>query len=175
MHPRRILLALTVISGFFQTIKIQQQRLTDLKKTLQRELKVQSMPNDDQPLSDSESVRAPSRSLAEARSNSAASLHHSASSLHPPQNFPRVTPSSLMNSTEATLMGSMGMPLKANNNHHQPFNSHGEYDLSLDVNLEYLKHVVLKFVLSRETEVCEIFSCGLRILWLQCVPLFLQV
>ena len=121
---------------------MQQQRLIDLKKTLQRELKVQNV--DDQTYSDSESSRAPHRSLAESRSHSAASIPGAV------QAPPRVTQSGL---TDATLTGSAGQPLRTTNGSNYPFNADGEYDLSLDVNLEYLKHVVLKFVLSRESEV----------------------
>ena len=154
----------------FQTIRMQQQRLTDLKKTLQRELKVQTLPNDDQPLSDSESVRPLGRTLAESRSHSAVSLNHASSNSSAPHSVSssRTTPSLLYTnsakiSIDATLMGSAGQSLMVHNaasnntgghkKRKPPFNAKGEYDHTQDLNLEYLKHVVLKFMLSREAEV----------------------
>lgn len=101
-------------------IKNLQQRLNDMKKTLQKELKYQSLPNDKQPTS-------PEPLLAQQESDN---------SINKTVLNKRVSNSCLN-----------GFKLKQSVNSAQLSNLHD------DVNFKYLKHVVFKFLTSREYEV----------------------
>lgn len=101
-------------------IKNLQQRLNDMKKTLQKELKYQSLPNDKQPTSTEPSL----------------TQQESDNSINKTVLNKRVS-SSCLN----------GFKLK------QPVNSAQLSNLHDDVNFKYLKHVVFKFLTSREYEV----------------------
>ena len=127
---------------------MQQQRLSDLKKTLQRELKVQTLPNDD------------TRSGVEKATS-------------PPTLAPNLFPghvelasmtngnskNSITSSTRQLERSFTVRPSLNNNRSRSPLSlqandQEGGLSLWQDTNFEYLKHVVLKFVLSGEHEVC---------------------
>ncbi|XP_060074721.1 golgin subfamily A member 1-like [Ylistrum balloti] len=115
-----------------KALKKQEQRLADLKKTLQRELKVQALPNDEPIL---------------IRGASDPSL--SSQRLTPPtqtsppkdftNNFGGLSPNRLLEVHSPNDRKNMRMP-------------GGDNSLDNEVNFQYLKHVVLKFMLSRESE-----------------------
>ncbi|XP_064649505.1 golgin subfamily A member 1-like isoform X2 [Lineus longissimus] len=105
-----------------KTIKMQQQRLTDLKKTLQRELKVQSLPNDEP------DAREPEPSVPKPNQN---------------RSDPKVPPNK-------SALNSNNFDIDYYNSHPMP--SSMKLDMGPEVNFKYLKHVVLKFMLSRESE-----------------------
>ena len=151
-----------------------QQRLNELKKTLQRELKVQSLPNDE-------------TSGRLTPSSSSKDLNHQVTATNSLSNNHRQecsTPASISVTTQD------GVDHQLSSHHHtkrlnfmhkhqtmSEFNARypsipqdalssqrmqnsslkGHYcdpkDFSYDINFEYLKHVVLKFLLSREHEV----------------------
>ncbi len=133
-------------------MKVQQQRMTDLKKTLQRELKVQALPNDElgensnlvsqhthsmsmDSLSSTQTVAPSAAAAADARSSPVPMLQTSGS----------VTRNMHTNKyIERQLERASPEPVRR-------ATSRRHYEE--DVNFAYLKHVVLKFMLSRESEV----------------------
>ena len=117
---------------------MQQQRLTDLKKTLQKELKVQSLPNDE-PSTNHEALKAASVPT----NNLPATPRVVTQAVVPPTTTPRPTtrptqPDGMLDHRRTSRGSSSSVP--------------GE-ELIHDVNFQYLKHVVLKFMLSRDHEV----------------------
>ncbi|XP_033732585.1 golgin subfamily A member 1-like [Pecten maximus] len=111
-----------------KALKKQEQRLADLKKTLQRELKVQALPNDEPIV-----VRGASDQSAISQ---------------------RLTPPSRPSPPRDYVYNGGGLSPNRLLEVHSP-NLHmpgGDTSLDNEVNFQYLKHVVLKFMLSRESE-----------------------
>ncbi|KAJ8311239.1 hypothetical protein KUTeg_011196 [Tegillarca granosa] len=130
-----------------KTLKKQEQRLTDLKKTLQRELKVQALPNDDPVVMDG-SLQTPPlqrKNLTESPRTSPPKLSvenivtdpynssHKQSDFHVKTGF----------KPSANSVGEI-------------YDGRGAHPLEKDINFQYLKHVVLKFMLSRESEAIQL-------------------
>lgn len=127
-----------------KALKKQEQRLRDLQKTLQRELRVQPLPSDDPviiagaaltpPLQRkiSDSRNSPMKDSLDSRESIPAQISHV---MRPfgTNNFPDSSKDLHKNWTE--------------NSYNSP-----RRELENDVNFKYLKHVVLKFMLSREAE-----------------------
>ncbi len=180
---------------------MQQQRLSDLKKTLQRELKVQALPNDEvsSGLTPSNSARdLPSLAMTNSdgitnNGRTSSSKYESgdgavSNTLVVPSNTKSKSPDSRgLHGVHSAGSGSLdfGSPLNSDmvgggysshsrgqfnssdgkdyhhhhrNHHHSKagklrLSSDEELDYSKDVNFEYLRHVILKFMLSRENEV----------------------
>lgn len=112
-----------------KAMKKQEQRLTDLKKTLQRELKVQALPNDE-PIVVQGSDQSAQRLTPPNRPS-------------PPRDFMnnggRLSPNRFLEVHSPNDKKNVHMP-------------GGDNSLDNEVNFQYLKHVVLKFMLSRESE-----------------------
>lgn len=162
-----------------KTVKMLQQRLNELKKTLQRELKVQSLPNDE--LSGRLTPSSSSKDL-----NNQVTATNSLSNNHRQE---RSAPASI------AVTPQDGMDHQLTAHHHtkrsnfmhknqnmsecntrypsipqdalsgqrtQNSSLKGHYcdpkDFSYDINFEYLKHVVLKFLLSREHEAVHLIK-----------------
>ena len=135
---------------------MQQQRMADLKKTLQREFKVQALPNDDHP---------PLPPAGGAPLSKSSSTPQGLNML--PDNYVHKKPNFTNSSGMATNHmqrqvdmilhnGGAGTGAGANGDRGQTRgNNHGAHTMEYnrDINFEYLRHVVLKFMLSRETEV----------------------
>ena len=149
-----------------------QQRLTELKKTLQRELKVQSLPNDE--LSGRLTPSSSSKDLnhqvtaTNSLSNSHRQDHSSPASISVTaqdgvdhQGHHHTKRSNFMHKHQSASEHNLRYPAMPQdalwNQRTQNSSVKGHYcdpkDFSYDINFEYLKHVVLKFLLSREHEV----------------------
>ena len=180
----------------FQALKKQEQKINDLKKTLHRELKVQSLPNDE-PIDPKMAALTPPL----VRKNSATrNLHNSDTSRTRRQNSHERSPAPVdssygfsdnSNSAQEYFLGqsshnhglggkqsSHKLPhsldhatISVNDSHSYQVGAYSSSvvnvgdmrtgsartfetkHLEKDVNFQYLKHVVMKFVLSREHEV----------------------
>lgn len=126
---------------------MQQQRLSDLKKTLQREFKVQALPNDDHFL------HPPAGELSKSSSTPQGLNMLPDNYIHKPM-F-KNSQASLQQQMDMTMFhlvnSSSGRGGGGSNGSQRTGNHALEYNR--DINFEYLRHVVLKFMLSRETEV----------------------
>ncbi|KAI0211541.1 hypothetical protein LSAT2_003644 [Lamellibrachia satsuma] len=156
-------------------IKQQQQRLNDLKKLLQRELKVQTMPSE-------QSTMTGGTTCANSRTKDILpAVHGSTTQLNELQTRHQVAPvqpdvSALHSSVaqlpnwsqnNAAFTSSMMTPSSlvsskstlACDSCHRPYCDEldGE-DYITDTNFQYLRHVVLKFMLSRETEALQLIK-----------------
>lgn len=107
-------------------IKNLQQRLNDIKKTLQKELKYQN-------------VHLPNESVETKPFN-----------LHKTPSSQSLTTKPTYTSTKMSILHPPNSPPPVNNSHLSSL--HG------DVNFKYLKHVVLKFLCSREYEVSTLVA-----------------
>lgn len=122
--------------------------MKDLRQTLQRELKVQVLPNDelsdDNTSSPSMSRKFPMRNAASSNGSqfslsiSSSLTSTSQSSITTPSSFATAAVKPMTNSV-VPVSDQRGLVVRR--------------DLEQDVNFQYLKHVVLKFMLSRESEV----------------------
>ena len=119
---------------------MQQQRLTDLKKTLQRELKVQTLPNDELANGSSDTE------ISQSKTNS--STNHQAPTAGVNTSHQTLTPEAALISHKSTHSP---VPVRKSRNAHPELEEQGP-----EVNIMYLKHVVLKFILSREAEVSRV-------------------
>ena len=188
---------LLTFQSHFQALKKQEQRLSDLKKTLQRELKVQSLPNDE-PLDPKLAALTPplprknlstrnsdpyhSRQSSQERQLFVNDSHvrdgHFHDSLHSQNSLERTLGGQGQSSyrTQGHIPGQYGRQssvgdnvIELNSDHASVYSSQRshsgnsrtmgmpEWDtrhLEKDINFQYLKHVVMKFMLSRESEVC---------------------
>ncbi|XP_021354989.1 golgin subfamily A member 1-like [Mizuhopecten yessoensis] len=118
-----------------KALKKQEQRLADLKKTLQRELKVQALPNDEPIV-----VR------------SASDQNLLSQRLTPPS---RTSPPKDYVNNVGGLSPNRLLEVRNSPNDRKSVSVHmpgGDNSLDNEVNFQYLKHVVLKFMLSREAE-----------------------
>lgn len=132
-------------------IKNLQQRLNDMKKTLQRELKYQSLPNESKKISSLESVTCVNTPSAVQQINSSKPGEQTAPNFTPLLNSsapPQSTQNNhqLQNRRTSSTIGFTHKPFNNTNNNAQLSHLHD------DVNFKYLKHVVLKFLTSREYE-----------------------
>ncbi|KAL4229904.1 GRIP domain [Mactra antiquata] len=182
-----------------KALKKQEQRLNDLKKTLQRELKVQSLPNDE-PIDPKVMALTPplprknslTRGHHDHTSRNQRMTTHERSPLPNDSVFDAMSESNNSIGTQDYFVGdssSLGqghrlnfgkIPHSAKNNHatimvndsHGAYSSHGSsghsrttsaqgFDmrhLEKDINFQYLKHVVMKFMLSREHEAIQLIK-----------------
>lgn len=161
----------------FQMIKKQELRLADLKKLLQRELKVMPPNNDPNPLpsngtsfqNSADSVF-PGYALSDLADVGLSIGHHSTFSAATLPITHSLTLSDLrhakqtMGNNEGFITRGTGLRRFEDSGAMvgQRFNPQGvqdagevEYDFTRELNFKYLRHVVLKFMLSRETEVGE--------------------
>lgn len=120
-----------------QALKMQQQKLTDLRKTLQKELKVQALPNDDLHNENRETSQTPPLK----RKNSLGQSMNLSTSLTklPHEIYAK-------NLQIRPARSNCDLPVNVSDSFHVKADEK-------DVNFQYLKHVVLKFMLSRENEV----------------------
>ncbi|OPL20959.1 hypothetical protein AM593_08465, partial [Mytilus galloprovincialis] len=126
-----------------KALKKQEQRLRDLQKTLQRELRVQPLPSDEPVVIDASFTLPMQRKISESR------------------NSPLKDNIDFKDHNPATISHVM-KPFETNNHSDNGIDVHKNRtrnsdhllrkDLENDVNFKYLKHVVLKFMLSREAE-----------------------
>lgn len=122
-------------------MKKQELRLTDLKKTLQRELRVQALPNDE---------------TCEARGQSST----------PPMNrkspATRLSPQTVRKTSRTPSPTIFASPPYTDNCIAKEVVRVKDCDiqrsLEKDINFKYLKHVILKFMLSRESEVSSNYT-----------------
>ncbi|KAJ8311251.1 hypothetical protein KUTeg_011208 [Tegillarca granosa] len=130
-----------------KTLKKQEQRLTDLKKTLQRELKVQALPNDDPVVMDGSLQTPPLQ-----RKNLTESPRTS-----PPKLSVENVVTDPYNSShkQSDFHVKTGFKPSANSVG-EIYDGRGAHPLEKDINFQYLKHVVLKFMLSRESEAIQL-------------------
>ena len=160
-----------------QTIKQQQHRLNDLKKLLQRELKVQTIPSDSQPSVTGTVTYGNTRTKDVLPAVHAFTPQFDARNPHQvapaqPRTSNSVPVTQLPNCSQnnagftPTLISSSSSSLVTSKNNQSCDSCQRPYCAELDegnyitdTNFRYLKHVVLKFMLSRETEVC-ISGCG---------------
>ena len=194
-----------LISASKQTIKKLQQRLTDLKKTLQRELNVQTLPNDDvtDHLTTGHDHSRPNQQYSSASSKqqtltsaaAAAALHvtngynsgtaGSSGDERSPSSFPVTSRahaalhkhSLYANATSnisASDLADFAGTFKNNPSASSKDSGHkssavaavaatrssrtGALDYERDINFNYLRHVVLKFMLSRESEALHLIK-----------------
>ncbi|GAB1603147.1 golgin subfamily A member 1-like isoform X2 [Argonauta hians] len=125
-----------------KTLKSQQQKLIDLRKTLQKELKVQALPNDNNLPTDNREQVTHTPPL-KRKNNLEQSVNISSS-------FNKLPHEAYAKSLELNSMRS-----------HSDLPVHGSDSFRVkadekDVNFLYLKHVVLKFMLSRENEALQL-------------------
>ena len=153
---------------------MQQQRLSDLKKTLQRELKVQALPNDDIPdnipSSNGGYIPGPGAQAPTTQTSKSDPRTNNVPTLTPSASVPSSLNSlSVLNSLEALTPKNMVGPSPYSANARFLLNSSSGANMQLiprrlpdaddpfadcrDVNFQYLKHVVMKFLLSQESEV----------------------
>ena len=150
-----IIFVTKVTHFLLQQIKVQQQRMTDLKKTLQRELKVQALPNDE--MESNNLVGQHSHSLSmDSLNNHTVSTDSRSSPVPMLQTSGSVTRNMHTNKyIEKQLDRASPEP---------PRRASSRRQYEEDVNFAYLKHVVLKFMLSRESEVSYLIlvlaTCG---------------
>ncbi|KAK7502538.1 hypothetical protein BaRGS_00006113 [Batillaria attramentaria] len=135
-----------------RTLKKQEQTVKDLRQTLQRELKVQALPNDD--ASDDASSPATSRKFPPRQPATIAVTQqsHNNNSLAPPSTSYAAASSS--STTAAVKPMTVGSTMAVSDQRGFTVRR----DLEQDVNFQYLKHVVLKFMLSRESEAVQLIK-----------------
>ena len=156
-----------------QTIKQQQQRLNDLKKLVQRELKVQATPSE-QPSMTASVMNSHTRPKDVLPAVHAFTPQFSNDTRNPNQVAPAqprtstsVPVAQLPNCSQnnaafmPTLITTSSSSLVTSKNSQSCDSCQRPYCVELDegnyitdTNFRYLRHVVLKFMLSRETEVC---------------------
>lgn len=126
-------------------IKNLQQRLNDMKKTLQKELKYQSLPNETITVTHSPSSTQSKQSISSSPSN------HQTIEIKPSESTSLTNTNNINNKriSNHSNLSRKSSTFNANNN---------LSNLHDDVNFKYLKHVVLKFVTSREYEVRKLFK-----------------
>lgn len=129
-----------------KTLKKQEQRLTDLKKTLQRELKVQALPNDDPVVMDGSLQTPPLQ-----RKNLTES----------PRTSPKLSVENIVTDPYNSSHKQSDFHVKTGfkpsaNSVGEIYDGRGAHPLEKDINFQYLKHVVLKFMLSRESEAIQL-------------------
>ncbi|KAK3088112.1 hypothetical protein FSP39_014858 [Pinctada imbricata] len=157
-------------------LKKKEQRLTDLKKTLQRELRVQSAPPSDQ---DGERSQSPLREASDGNisdsrlspvptpkfqkeNSETRGFTNSLPKVHELNHVSSSSPAVLEDISvhEANSRRTYSEPQSYMKSHPDPrtgrlslTNSAGDMNsLEKEVNFQYLKHVILKFMLSRESE-----------------------
>lgn len=156
----------------FQVVKKQEQTLKDLRVTLQRELKVQALPNDESSDMTTSSSASNSRSRShkfDTNLQPDLQQYHQQKQYLRQQNYHQpsivhtdstnsalpavlsVQGSSLSNMVTLTAMSS-SVPTSATDAL-MVHTSNVKRELDKDINFLYLKHVILKFMLSRESEV----------------------
>lgn len=173
VNYKSIIWFLLVFFSVAQTVKKQEQTLKDLRVTLQRELKVQGLPSDE-----SGEVNINNASSSFPPSSSPSTIRKSIDSPHRPE--PLTTPrpqfslqDNVSNSSGKNIFSGSQSPavlaLQSSPNYQVLTSSSSSVPSGAtnalttnscapkEVNIQYLKHVVLKFMLSRESEVC-IFS-----------------
>lgn len=123
-----------------KALKMQQQKLTDLRKTLQKELKVQALPNDDLHNENRETSQTPPLK----RKNSLGQSMNLSTSLTklPHEIYAK-------NLQIRPARSNCDLPVNVSDSFHVKADEK-------DVNFQYLKHVVLKFMLSRENEALQL-------------------
>ncbi|XP_076436252.1 uncharacterized protein LOC143275847 isoform X2 [Babylonia areolata] len=141
-----------------RTLKKQEQTVKDLRQTLQRELRVQALPNDE--ASDDNNIPSPStsrkhlppapRQAVPSTSVSLQMVSTSSSAV-----LPVSSSSSVLSSTTAAVKP---MTLTSMMQVSQERGMVVRRDLEQDINFQYLKHVVLKFMLSRESEAVQLIK-----------------
>jgi hypothetical protein len=184
----------------FQALKKQEQRLNDLKKTLQRELKVQSLPNDE-PIDPKVSALTPPLPRKNSLTQKTHHSDHSTRTRRISSHDRSPGPTDPVMDTVDGINNSIGTQdffLGDNSPHNQhkssserisfgvpnshatisvtdsrgpagltgAFASHAQFrnrefetrHLEKDINFQYLKHVVMKFMLSREHEVSPFYK-----------------
>ncbi len=121
-------------------IKNLQQRLNDMKKTLQKELKYQSLPNENKSSNDQQQQQTVPNNKVVIVENQNKSIS-----------------STFLNNKRLSLTTQSNLNLTNNNNNlHKKLSANNTNQLSSlhdDVNFKYLKHVIFKFLTSREYEV----------------------
>ncbi|XP_052827027.1 golgin subfamily A member 1 isoform X5 [Octopus bimaculoides] len=123
-----------------KTLKSQQQKLIDLRKTLQKELKVQALPNDNLPPDNRDSSNTPPLK----RKNNLEQSVNISTSLN------KLPHEAYAKSLELNHMRTHSdLPVHATDSFRVKADEK-------DVNFLYLKHVVLKFMLSRENEALQL-------------------
>ena len=129
-------------------MKKQEQTLKDLRITLQRELKVQALPNDES----SELRESSSSPVVSRKSDQNRKLDQYKHNAHEPWNNPhlihknQIGDQSYAQASAAAIESQDDAKLKRG--------MQGiRQELDKDVNFQYLKHVILKFCCSRESEV----------------------
>lgn len=159
----------------FQIVKKQEQMLKDLRVTLQRELKIQSVPIDDGVDLTANNISSSPVMTRRFGSDSrlAPKLQEQPQQLYQQQKYfqnysqGNLPLSSSSVQTAATFSAQSSLP-SATSGSASPVTVPGgatdtltahtanvKKELDKDVNFLYLKHVVLKFMLSRESEVCQ--------------------
>ena len=136
-------------------IKNLQQRLNDMKKTLQKELKYQSLPNESKAMTVLESTTSTTTNSNSVNTSSIIQLinpskteEHTALNLTLLPNTPASPPSSHNNHSFPIRRTSLTIGKST-----PPTNNAQLNHLHDDTNFKYLKHVILKFLTSREYEV----------------------
>lgn len=133
-------------------IKNLQQRLNDMKKTLQKELKYQSLPNENKSSNDQQQQQ----TVPNNNNNNKVVIV---------ENQNKSISSTLLNNKRLSLTTQSNLNLtnnlnNNNNNLHKKLSANNTNQLSSlhdDVNFKYLKHVIFKFLTSREYEVIFFF------------------
>ena len=134
-------------------IKNLQQRLNDMKKTLQKELKYQSLPNENKSSNDQQQQQ----TVPNYSNNKVVIVENQNKSIS----------STLLNNKRLSLTtqsSNLNLTYNLNNNNnnlHKKLSANNTNQLSSlhdDVNFKYLKHVIFKFLTSREYEVMFFLS-----------------
>ncbi|KAL5011326.1 hypothetical protein ScPMuIL_009877 [Solemya velum] len=122
-----------------KAMKKQELRLTDLKKTLQRELRVQALPNDE---------------MCDARGQS------STPPMHRKSPATKLSPQTVRKTCRTPSPTQFHIPPHTDNSFTKEIARKDDCDiqsaLEKDINFKYLKHVILKFMLSRESEALQL-------------------
>ncbi|CAL1540795.1 unnamed protein product [Lymnaea stagnalis] len=149
-------------------LKKQEQTLKDLRTTLQRELKVQSLPNDEGLDQTGNNTTSTSPSLSrryDSYQQQQQSLQHNYSQPNLLRNnnsmsnpTAAVLPVQLSSSNMMTLTSSSSSVPSGATDALTAHTTHVKRELDKDVNFQYLKHVVLKFMLSRESEAIQLIK-----------------
>ncbi|XP_059139823.1 golgin subfamily A member 1-like [Physella acuta] len=148
-----------------RTVKKQEQTLKDLRTTLQREFKVQSLPNDEGLDQTGNNTSSTSPSLSR-RIDSYQQQQFYQQNSHQPnstRNSSYNSPSAAVlavqsSSNTMTLTSSSSSVPCGATDALTVHTTNVKRDLDKDVNFLYLKHVVLKFMLSRESEAIQLIK-----------------
>ena len=135
---------------YFKIIKNLQQRLNDMKKTLQKEFKYQSFPNESLPDCGTTLVQEKNSNELTVNKNKPNAHNNSSNKMVNSSNIQAIKPQKQINNLKSTL--NEVSFAQASNQFLNKNNSQLSY-LHDDVNFKYLKHVVLKFLTTREYEV----------------------